>query len=181
MKPNLILAFAVGSILSASSFALAGPGDHHPPASTQPAGNEDSGHSHKHLKYDELPEPVRKTVDAARGQAELEHIFVTKTKQGSDVYVVEFELDDAEHQLATLGDGSVFKHEQTVTIESLPEEVRKSVLAASGSATIDLLEKISRPASKSNPLYYEAKFTVDDVHHTLRVSPEGLVIEHSKE
>jgi hypothetical protein len=157
------------------TIAFAGPNDH------GPAQNQESGHGHKDLKYEELPEPVRKTVDGLRKNAELYHIFVTTTKQGQDVYIVEFELDDSEHQLATLADGSILKHEFTVTLESLPESVRGAIVAAAEGATIDLLEKISRPGARSNKLYYEAKWTKGEEHHTLRVNEDGLVIEHTKE
>ena len=153
--------------------------------SPAPAGNANEGHDHKHYKFEELPQVVRTTIDKYREQAEITHIFSTRTNQGQEVFVVEFKIGSSDHQLAVLGDGLVLKHEESLSLEQLPPKVRELTLKTAGGATLDLIEKVTRPGSTSVPLSYEVKWTVDDLHHTVRIvlleSGEPLIIDHKKE
>lgn len=167
MKRNLIILLALGLALPGSSLA-------------------------DKVKFDELPDPVKKAVRAHVGSSNIEDID-RETRGGRRIYEVAFKKDGQHTELQFSEDGTVLNAPAAqviskspdilppneplagavkVTIDQVPAAVRASIRAQAGDAEIEDIDK----GTLNGKTVYQAAFKKAGQHTELRLSEDGTLL-----
>jgi uncharacterized membrane protein YkoI len=144
-------------------------------------------------KFNELPPAVQKTVRAQAPNAEIANVS-HETRDGVEVYAVEFREPDRNPKIEVAADGRLLNTdmvkpagtlERALTptgatgtkLSALPESAQKTILAKVPSGEV---VGISRH-EKAGQITYEVEFTQKGTNWTIRVAQDGTLVQDRQE
>ena len=136
----------------------------------------------ENLDLNQIPKTV---LDGLKGKFPKAQIRkCTKEKEGDIVvYDIEFEQDKRKFEADILEDGTIYNWEKEITVEDLPETVRKAVESKyPKAALIEIMEITAVKDGKDALEGYEIVLkTSDKVMVEVTVAPNGNILEESGE
>ena len=140
------------------------------------------------VQFNDLPKAVQRTVKSQVGAASVEDID-RDVRDGKTTYEVAYKKNGVHTELRVAQDGSILNSSTTdannvtaastplsggakVSMNDVPEVVRKAIAANIGTAQVEDLEK----GLLNGKTVYEAAYKRNGVHTELRVAEDGTVL-----
>jgi hypothetical protein len=123
----------------------------------------------KHVKRSDLPAAVQKTI-AEQSQSATIRGYTSEVEAGQQEYEVALTIHGRSRDVTIAPDGSVIEVEDQVTLQSLPAEVRDSLVKKAGTGRIAKVESLTKHGTL---VAYEAQVRTGKKRSEFQVGPHG--------
>ena len=126
------------------------------------------------LKRSDLPPAVQQTADEQSKGATVRG-YSTETDNGQVIYEVSMTIHGRNRDVTIAADGTVLEIEQEVALDSLPAAVQEGLKQQAGSATIGVVEALTKHGAL---VAYEAHLRTGTKRSEIQVGPDGKRLAH---
>jgi hypothetical protein len=130
----------------------------------------------KHVKRSDLPAAVQQTV-AAQSRGATIRGYTSEVEGGQQEYEVALTVHGRSRDVTIAPDGSVIEVEDQVTLQSLPTEVRDSLVKKAGKGRITKVESLTKQGTL---VAYEAQVRTGKQRSEIQVGPHGATLAHEQ-
>ena len=123
----------------------------------------------KKIKREQLPPAVEKTV-ATESQGAMIKGFATEVENGRRLYEAELIVNGHHKDISMDRNGAIVEVEEEVSIDSLPTAVQVALRKAAGSATIEMVESLTK---NGKLVAYESRVKRGARRSEIQVGPNG--------
>jgi len=123
----------------------------------------------KKIKREQLPPAVEKTV-ATESQGATIKGFATEVENGRRLYEAELIVNGHHKDISMDRNGAIVEVEEEVSIDSLPTAVQVALRKAAGSATIEMVESLTK---NGKLVAYEGHVKRGARRSEIQVGPNG--------
>ena len=128
----------------------------------------------KKLQRKDLPPAVQKTVQAQSAGATIRS-FSTEVEDGKRIFEAQMTINGRSRDISMDRAGNVLEIEDEVTLDALPDTVRRGLTAQAAGAALGKIEALSK---HGKVVAYETTVSRAGRRHEIQVGPDGRKLAH---